>query len=79
MQRPKRDEAPEPHGEGPVCPVCQTPVDRDAKCLPFCGARCKLLDLGRWLGGEYRLELPTDEELPPDEFPEDPLDPEGTP
>jgi endogenous inhibitor of DNA gyrase (YacG/DUF329 family) len=51
--------------------VCQTPVARDAKCYPFCGARCKLIDLGRWLGGEYRLEFPADGELPPDESSED--------
>jgi endogenous inhibitor of DNA gyrase (YacG/DUF329 family) len=25
---------------------------------PFCSERCKLLDLGRWLGEEYRLSSP---------------------
>jgi endogenous inhibitor of DNA gyrase (YacG/DUF329 family) len=31
--------------------------------FPFCSARCKLIDLGRWLGEEYRLpdaDEPTD-------------------
>ncbi|MFO0812231.1 MAG: DNA gyrase inhibitor YacG [Gemmatales bacterium] len=23
--------------------------------FPFCSPRCKLIDLGRWLGEEYRL------------------------
>ena len=23
--------------------------------LPFCSARCKQIDLGRWLGGAYRI------------------------
>ena len=23
--------------------------------FPFCSTRCQLVDLGRWLGGEYRI------------------------
>jgi endogenous inhibitor of DNA gyrase (YacG/DUF329 family) len=23
--------------------------------LPFCSARCKAVDLGRWLAGDYRI------------------------
>ncbi len=23
---------------------------------PFCSERCKLIDLGRWASGEYRIE-----------------------
>jgi endogenous inhibitor of DNA gyrase (YacG/DUF329 family) len=26
-----------------------------AKFAPFCSERCKLIDLGRWLGDEYRV------------------------
>lgn len=40
------------------CPICQKPSVADYR--PFCSARCKTIDLGRWLGGEYRV--PTDEE-----------------
>jgi len=25
---------------------------------PFCTRRCRLIDLGRWLGGRYRIESP---------------------
>jgi endogenous inhibitor of DNA gyrase (YacG/DUF329 family) len=25
------------------------------KAYPFCSARCQLIDLGRWLGEEYRV------------------------
>ena len=25
--------------------------------MPFCSARCKLIDCGRWLGEEYGLPL----------------------
>jgi endogenous inhibitor of DNA gyrase (YacG/DUF329 family) len=29
---------------------------------PFCSRRCQLVDLGRWLGGSYRIETPAREE-----------------
>jgi endogenous inhibitor of DNA gyrase (YacG/DUF329 family) len=39
------------------CPVCGAPqIDR---FRPFCSLRCADVDLGRWLGGGYRV--PTDE------------------
>lgn len=40
------------------CPICQKQSVPDHR--PFCSARCKTIDLGRWLGGDYRV--PTDEE-----------------
>ena len=49
-----------------TCPICgkkATPQHR-----PFCSKRCAMLDLGRWLKGDYRMpsaERP--EEAPPDE------------
>jgi endogenous inhibitor of DNA gyrase (YacG/DUF329 family) len=33
----------------------QRPID--PAWQPFCSERCKLADLGRWLGGEYRIPL----------------------
>ncbi len=36
------------------CPVCGKPAAPPHR--PFCSARCKTLDLGRWLDGSYRLE-----------------------
>lgn len=32
---------------------------------PFCSHRCKLVDLGKWLGEEHRVSEP----LPPDQLP----------
>jgi len=29
---------------------------------PFCSRRCKTIDLGRWLGGTYRIETPATQE-----------------
>lgn len=39
------------------CPECKTRFSYDdgAQWLPFCGERCKLLDLGRWLNNEYAI------------------------
>jgi hypothetical protein len=47
------------------CPVCRKPAADKYK--PFCSERCASIDLGRWLGGRYRVETeekPTD--TPPD-------------
>jgi len=35
------------------------PADLSAEGLfPFCSQRCRLVDLGRWLDGEYRIPGP---------------------
>jgi uncharacterized protein len=55
---------------GPRCPTCKQPVDKAqvGKLFPFCGERCYMIDLGRWLGEEYRIpDLDTPVELAPDE------------
>ena len=45
-----------------ICPTCRRPVSRDparpSKLFPFCSERCHLVDLGRWLGEEYRIAGP---------------------
>lgn len=35
------------------CPICRAPVASDSPTFPFCGPRCRLIDLGRWLDGRY--------------------------
>ncbi len=41
------------------CPVCRRHVTAASRAesadFPFCSARCKLIDLGRWLSGDHRL------------------------
>jgi hypothetical protein len=61
----------------PSCPSCKKPVASRASgntTYPFCSRRCRAVDLGRWLGEEYRVpEGPADEredELPPERHPE---------
>ena len=44
------------------CPICAKPMDgqgpKEWPDWPFCGKRCRLVDLGRWLSGSYRIETP---------------------
>lgn len=45
-----------PAGSAPRCPTCEGPVeDPRGPSRPFCSKRCKLIDLGKWLGEEYRV------------------------
>lgn len=37
------------------CPRCGDKVSLEAAHWPFCSQRCRLIDLDRWLGGEYRI------------------------
>ena len=38
------------------CPTCRGASVKDGnKVWPFCSTRCHLIDLGRWLGEEYRI------------------------
>ena len=41
--------------KGPHCPTCDREVSSDNPFFPFCSERCRLLDLGKWLGGDYRI------------------------
>jgi endogenous inhibitor of DNA gyrase (YacG/DUF329 family) len=48
------------------CPQCGKKIKNPKlPSRPFCSNRCKLLDLGQWLSGEYRIaavETEADEE-----------------
>ncbi|MDX8411327.1 MAG: DNA gyrase inhibitor YacG [Mariprofundaceae bacterium] len=37
------------------CPVCGRESLRSAADFPFCSDRCRLVDLGRWASGDYRI------------------------
>jgi uncharacterized protein len=41
------------------CPICGKPVEFFADPLgPFCSGRCKMVDLSRWLGEDYKFSEP---------------------
>jgi uncharacterized protein len=40
------------------CPICDAAMPgnwQDYPDYPFCSRRCRMIDLGRWLGEEYRV------------------------
>lgn len=40
------------------CPTCGTLVLRDGEDFPFCSDRCRIIDLGKWASGAYRISSP---------------------
>jgi uncharacterized protein len=39
-----------------ACPLCRKDAVKDGnKFWPLCSERCHLIDLGKWLGEEYRV------------------------
>jgi endogenous inhibitor of DNA gyrase (YacG/DUF329 family) len=52
-----------------TCPTCGKPAEwKDNRFRPFCSERCQLVDLGRWVEGEYRV--------PGEPLPREPNDPQ---
>ncbi len=38
------------------CPICKKNTTlKENPWRPFCSQRCKLIDLGKWAGEEYRI------------------------
>ena len=63
------------------CPICarsfQTATLDDWPTFPFCSERCRLVDLGRWIDGDYAIpsrEAPADG-LPDGDGEDDQADP----
>ena len=47
------------------CAGCQRETTwQDNPWRPFCSERCQLVDLGRWVSGEYRIPLFEDPDSP---------------
>ena len=48
------------------CPICDRGMAGNSPAewpdFPFCSARCRLIDLGRWLGEDYAVEAPPEEQ-----------------
>lgn len=40
------------------CPICKKPVKRTDPDSPFCGDRCRMIDLGKWASGQYVISSP---------------------
>ncbi len=48
----------------PRCPTCRLAVLPRAEnpLFPFCSERCKAVDLGKWLGEEFRIASRSDDD-----------------
>ena len=46
--------------EAKPCPTCGKPASEQFK--PFCSARCRDVDLNRWLSGAYAIPVKDDED-----------------
>jgi endogenous inhibitor of DNA gyrase (YacG/DUF329 family) len=48
------------------CPICDRLMEGRLQAawprFPFCSARCRTIDLGRWLGEAYRTPATRDQE-----------------
>ena len=55
------------------CPICKKEVAAASEDLPFCSARCKLIDLGNWASEKYVISTPVrpSEVEPEDDDPSD--------
>ncbi len=40
------------------CPACGTIVLMSDEYFPFCSDRCRLIDLGKWASGAYKISSP---------------------
>jgi uncharacterized protein len=47
------------------CPICKKEIALADPYMPFCGERCKLIDLGNWATEKYVIPVPLtgDEQL----------------
>ncbi|MHC4959841.1 MAG: DNA gyrase inhibitor YacG [Planctomycetota bacterium] len=56
------------------CPTCHKSVEADPEKrsgdYPFCSERCRLLDLHKWLSGDYKIPVTTPQPLNEEEVPE---------
>ncbi len=40
------------------CPTCEQLVTATDPEFPFCSERCRVIDLGKWASGAYRISSP---------------------
>ena len=40
------------------CPTCKKPATAADPDFPFCSERCRLIALGKWASGDYRITSP---------------------
>lgn len=43
------------------CPICKKTTEVDTDSFPFCSARCRTIDLGRWADESYKITRPIEQ------------------
>ncbi|MBI1336144.1 MAG: tRNA (adenosine(37)-N6)-threonylcarbamoyltransferase complex ATPase subunit type 1 TsaE [Phycisphaera sp.] len=43
------------------CPICEKPVTPNTPHFPFCSHRCRTIDLGKWISGDYKVSRAIEE------------------
>ena len=54
------------------CPTCKKLVTATDADFPFCSERCRLIDLGKWASGAYRISSPVHDPELTDYLPDEP-------
>jgi endogenous inhibitor of DNA gyrase (YacG/DUF329 family) len=50
------------------CPICKKEVRLGDPDFPFCGERCRIIDLGNWSAERYRISSPADPQTSEEEI-----------
>ncbi|MEX2262521.1 MAG: DNA gyrase inhibitor YacG [Bryobacteraceae bacterium] len=37
------------------CSICKKEISPESPEFPFCSERCRIIDLGNWASGKYRI------------------------
>lgn len=59
---PQPPKSPEGSSDRFKCPTCGAATSAGSDAFPFCSARCRMVDLGRWLDGRYTVSREVSEE-----------------
>ena len=43
------------------CPICGSATRASEDAFPFCSKRCRQIDLGKWLKGDYLISRPIEQ------------------
>lgn len=52
---PGRDVSELLRAASPTCRICGADVAADGPSFPFCSPRCRTIDLGKWITGDYKI------------------------
>jgi endogenous inhibitor of DNA gyrase (YacG/DUF329 family) len=53
------------------CPICGANVELSNPEMPFCGERCRTIDLGNWANEKYVISIPAESTVEGGAIPEE--------